>query len=101
MRRGEQRPPGRSLGEERRGWQRSRMEADVQQGAEQLERDLGRCGWDEQTSPGPRGHQWPEADRESGLRAGVRSCTLGSLPWALCPLSLLPDLLPAMGRAQV
>lgn len=36
-----------------------------------------------------------------GLRAGVRSRTLGSLPQALCPLSLLPDLLPVTGRAQV
>lgn len=30
-----------------------------------------------------------------GLRAGVRSRTLGSLPWALSPLPLLLDLLPA------
>ena len=30
-----------------------------------------------------------------GLRVGVRSRTLGSLPWALSPLPLLLDLLPA------
>lgn len=46
------------------------MEADGQQGAEQLEGDLGQCGWNKQTSPGPPGHQRPEADGETGAEGG-------------------------------
>ena len=89
MRRGGERRPPRE--EERRGWQRSRTAADGQRGAEQLERNLGRCGWNKQTCPDLAG----ACDRREG--GGERAPEgRGEKPHAGCPASgALPPLFAA------
>lgn len=86
-------------GEERRGWQLSRA-ADGQRGAEQLERNLGRCRWNKQTCRDLTGACDGRAMESVRLRAVARSHTLGALPRGTASSLCSRALCLSMGGAQ-